>query len=176
MNTAHTKRHIAVLILSIFMAGASVYGVWYFIQYLQHQESTVIAAHERIDSYSQNKKIFADEFAAMSNLTTRVATLESLNVTQSSIPSLLSSLEDMARARAIVFDITSAQNPEKQKPEKLSIDFTASGDIDALTAFLNDLTHQTYQLKFTKLSVFADTSVPGKWSMIGSVQVLSFGI
>jgi Tfp pilus assembly protein PilO len=176
MSTARTQQHIAGLVLSILTAAAGVYGVYSFVQYLQQEESVVLAAHQRIASYSQNKKIFADEFAAMNTLTTRVTTLESYTITPASIPTLLSSLEDTARARSITFDITSAQTPGKQKTEKLSVDFAASGDIGALTAFLDDVSHQTYQLKFTKLSLFADGTTPGKWSMIGSVQIMSFGI
>lgn len=176
MNTAHTKRHIVALILSILIASLSIYGVWYFIQFLQNEERVVIVAHQKIASYSQHKKIFADEFMAMNTLTVRVTRLESYTVTPASIPTLLSSLEDTARARSITFDITSAQNPGKQKSEKLSIDFAASGDLGSLTAFLDDLSHQTYQLKFTKLSLFADTASLGKWSMVGSIQIMSFGI
>lgn len=176
MNTTHFKRHIVILVLGILIAGGSMYGVWYVVRTLQTEESEVVAAQQRIASYTQNKKIFTDEFTAMNALSARILRLESYTITPATIPTLLSSLEDMAHARAITFTITSAQNPGKQKPEKLSIDFSASGDITALTAFLDDLSRQAYQVKFTKLSLFADPSKPGTWSMMGSVQIMSFGI
>lgn len=174
MKRIHT--HILILILITIGAIGSVYALARFVLYLRTTQAVVIAADERIASYEQNKKIFADEFVAVGELGNRIKKLEGYTITPATTPNLLSSLEDLARAHHIDFRITSVQNPGKQKTERLTMDFSASGDSAALTAFVDDLSHQTYLMKFNKFSLVSDGTPTGTWNVVASIQIMSFGI
>ena len=176
MKSTLLKRHILVLIVLLIAVVGSALALRYGIVYLKKQERAVVAAHERIASYEQNKKIFNDESAALAVLASRIDTLQSYTITPTTTPTFLSSLEVLAQEYDIDFTITSVQNPGKQKTERLVVDFSASGDLESLEGFLEDLSHQTYQLKFIKLSLFADRTGADTWNTVGSVQVMSFGI
>lgn len=155
---------------------AGVYGLARFVTYLRSAQLSVVTAEDRIASYDKNKKIFADEFVAVGELTTRIKTLESLTITPATTPTLLSSIEDLARTHHIDFSITSVQNPGKQKTERLIIDFSAAGDSAAIMAFVDDLSHQRYLVKFAKFSLISDGTPKGGWNALGSMQIMSFGV
>lgn len=168
--------HILILVLTGILVVGAGYALIRFVEYLHITQQVVIASDDRVASYEQNKKIFADEFIAVGDLSTRVKKLESYIITTATTPALLSSLEDLARARHVEFSITSVQNLGKQKTERLTIDFSASGDSSSISAFIEDLSHQTYQIKFNKFSLFGDGTSAGKWNALGTIQVMSFGI
>lgn len=174
MKRIHT--HILILVLVLMATIASVYALVRFVSYIRTTQQSVIEADDRVASYEQNKKIFADEFVAVGELGNRIKKLEGYTITPATTPTLLSSLEDLARARRIDFRITSVQNPGKQKTERLTIDFSASGDSAAITAFVDDLSHQTYLVKFNKFSLVSDGTPQGAWNALGSIQIMSFGI
>jgi len=176
MKNNRLKRHILVLATLTVAMVASVYGLRTFVQYLKQEVRVVTATYDRIASYEQNKKIFADERAAIDDLTKRISALEEYTITPATTPVLLSSLEELAVVHGVDFSITSVQNPGKQKSERLVIDFSSSGTQDAVNAFLEDILRQTYQLKFTKLSLFANPGTTNEWNVLGSIQVMSFGI
>lgn len=177
MNTIHRyRRHIVVLITLSILAAASGVGVYAGVRYLKRETVNTVNARERIASYERNAKIFADESAALADLQNKVTTMESYIVTPATTPTLLSSIEALAATHAIEFTITSAQTPGKSK-DKLIVDFSATGSMKAVSAFLDDLGHQTYQVKMNKLSLFADrTTIKGEWNALGSIQIMSFGL
>lgn len=175
MSTTRLKHHIVVLFCMIVLAAGTMTALHFFIRYLHQQEHALLVAHTRIASYDQNKKIFADESAALVALAERITRVEAYTVTPATTPALLSSLEALAQTHGVEFTINSVQTG-KQKTERLVIDFSGSGNMKNLDVFLQDLSRQTYQVKFTKLSLFADRTVAGQWSVLASIQIMSFGI
>lgn len=172
---ARYKRHIIVVILLALGGVVSVFGVYKGVLYLETQLAETVKIEERIASYGSNKKIFENESLALRDLEARVENVESYIVTTTTTPAFLSSLEALAISHGVEFTITSAQTLGKQK-DKLTVDFAASGDMASITGFLRDLGKQTYQIKFAKLALVSDRTTTGQWSVLGSIQVVSFGL
>lgn len=195
MTNSLIKKHIVLLVLSSILFIGAAGGVWYFVSRLQQKKNAVIAARQQLTAYEENKKIFSEESEALEAIGSRVAALEAYRITTATTPALLSSLEALATKNGVEFSITTVQTPKVQNADpKLLIDFSAKGSATHVDAFLQDLSHQSYQIKFTKLSLFVDgttntvvgadlsapstktkTALPStEWQVSASIQVISF--
>ncbi|HWC57571.1 MAG TPA: hypothetical protein VG621_01280 [Candidatus Paceibacterota bacterium] len=159
------------------------------VRLVKSRMGKVLAADTQLASYQANKEIFAQEATSLAAIKQKVETLAGYEITSDTIPQLLSSMEALAQRDAIDFSITTVQTPGNGSKQQLLIDFSAKGTQKNLDAFLGDLTHQSYQIAFTKLSLFAesDTSFgtgaagntstlppPGGWDVLASIRVMSY--
>lgn len=176
MTTSRYKKHIAVCALALVGAVVSGAMVYRALGYITNKTTDTVTLQQELRSYQGNKKIFADEALAVAALRARVEKDEAYIIRPATMPTFLSAIEALATRHGVTFVITSAQTPGKQK-DKLTIDFSVSGNFEAVTAFLKDLSKQTYQTKLSKLSLFADRSAAtGQWSALGSIQIISFSL
>ena len=173
------KTHLIRLIISILVLVFAILGIIWFAHQMRFRERQVVTTNARLVSYDRNKKIFAQETAALTAIEKRIVALEAYRVTPATTPELLSSIEARARVYDIDFTITTAQTPGAQNSkQKLLIDFSATGDMQMLQAFLADLMRQPYQIKFVKFALFADSDVVmgavEQGNVLASIQVISF--
>jgi hypothetical protein len=192
MNNTPVKKHIIVLITTVILCGICFAGLSYFANLMYVKKNKVLTIKEQLASYDQNKKIFSEESSALAAIGTRVSALESYFITSASTPQLLSGLEELGQKNNIDFTITSVQTPGAGAAnQKLLIDFSAKGSAAQLDAFFTALSHQSYQIVFTKFSLFADgvsqnsqalaaptskiapKGVP-QWAALASIEVISF--
>lgn len=201
MTTTILKKHIVALALAVLGVCGGTFLILTMGRLVKSRMAKVITADEQLASYQANKKVFAEEAASIASIKQTVATLGSYQITSDTIPQLLSSMEALAQKDAVQFSITAVQTPGKSGNQKLFVDFSATGSEKSLDTFLADMTHQTYQIAFTKLSLFANTdnsfgSVPppsttvtststgaatttatppvGGWDILASIQVVSY--
>ena len=179
------KKHVVYLIIASLVLVASVLGLWRFGVSMHVRIEKVIVAKSALVSYEENKKIYAEESAALARIGARAARLETYRITTQTTPQLLSSLEDLARQYGLEFAITAVQTPGTTGSQKLVVDFSAKSTAPAIDAFLVALSQQTYQVKFNTFSLFAEvppapdptrpvvSRVPG-WELLASIEILSF--
>ncbi len=188
MKSIIRKHIVTVVVVSIAFLGMA-FSIWRFEHLMKDKQDRVISVKEQLASYNENKIIFAEESLALAKITERVDALDKYRIRASTTPELLSSLEDLALKNNVKFSITTADNNVKGK---LIIGFSASGSRTAIDSFLDQLSHQTYQIKFTKISIFADTiqspeslgtpeiktPVPKiqEWQVLANIEILSFDI
>lgn len=171
--TSRYIRHIivfALLVIVVALGGVLTYRA------VVHTEAQVVRIRElqrRTTSYADNKKLFALEAQAVSDLAKRISADEQYLITTATTPVFLSNLEALAQAYGVEFTITGVQTPGKQK-NKLMIDFAASGELSQVQAFLAALSRQTYQVSFAKLALFLDQKSSTTWDALASMQVVSF--
>ncbi len=187
------KKHITLLILAIVILLASLFGLWKFENLMQTKIDRVITVKAQLASYEENKKIYSNESAIIKTLGERVSALDQYRITTKTTPELLSKLEELAIKNGVTFLITSAEALNSNKTgEKLTIGFTAKGSKEGINNFVDQLSHQTYQLKFTRFSLYsAVVPVPEKeldgtvkpvitkvpqWEVLSTIQITSFDI
>ncbi len=187
------KRHIIILVVMATTALLAIASVWFLARMVEARTVRVISAKDQLASYEENKKIFTDESRLLALIRERETRLEAYRITPGFTPELLSALEDLAESYGVVFSIVSVQTPGEGATQKLLIDFSAEGSRTALDAFLVALSHQTYQLRFMRASLFIDrnikpvvtdgtpttpapTKIPAapKWSLLATVEVVSY--
>ncbi len=170
------KHHTSTLIVTAILFIAGAIGFWRFTDLMDDKKTAVITAKEQLAAYEASKQIFTEESKALAQITERVSVLEQYRVTSATTPELLSSLEDLAGMHGVDFAITTVTTPGTGQSQKLLIDVSGKGSRESIDAFLKALLHQPYQLKFTKLSLFADegSTVAGQWSVLASIQIMSF--
>lgn len=171
------KRHTMVLTVALVVTLGTVGALVWFAHIVEKRTERVISAKEQLASYDENKKIFAEESKLLAAIGEREAILEQYRIRPETTPELLSQLEDLARATAVEFSIVAVQTPGEGDKQKLLIDIAANGTRSALDAFLKALSHQTYQVRFTRASLFAnkDTAATvGTWGVLASLEIVSY--
>lgn len=186
------KKHIVFLSIALLACIICVGGMWRFATIMHAKKAKVITAKQALASYEENKKIFADESLALASIGDRATRLEQYRVTSDTTPELLSKLEDLAKQYKVDFAITTVQAVDDSK--KLLIDFSSKGSTGSVDAFLAALSRQTYEVRFTKFSLFADNSTPppvvptqpgitpaapvvipgSTWEVLASIEIVSF--
>ncbi len=176
MESLYKKKSMQV-ILSLVFLGILLAALGVFARSMERKKQEVVAIKERLASYEQNKKIFQDETRRLDRAAVRTVALEGARVTTQNLPVLLSSLETLALNRAVTFAITQVETPAVETgPQKLTISFSAQGQLTNLQAFLNDISQQVYQVRFTSFSLYADKDAKGgsAWDMLAGFEVISF--
>lgn len=176
------KRHILTLITAATIAIGVIVALWLFARVVERRTNRVISAKEQLASYEENKKIFAEESKLLAAIAERETSLEHYRITPESTPELLSSIESLAATHGVTFSITAVQTPGEGEHQKLIVDFSAEGSRAALDTFIAALSHQTYQVKFDRVSLFAGQSTaPSEgaagafgWSVLASIQIVSY--
>lgn len=179
---------VALVVLVVFAGGLIV-----FIRAIQQRETRVLEVRDRLASFEQNKKIFSEETKEFESIRERIIQLESNIITEASIPALLSSLESIAKAQGVDFEITAvntvipANDPTRSDP-LLQINFSASGGFANLQSVVEQMQSQRYQVVFDEFSLFmtssggstqtrSATSGEGKvaqWQLLARMSILSF--
>lgn len=171
------KKKLMHVILSALLLAVLILVLAIFARSMEYKKQQVIDIKERLASYEQNKKIFQDETKRLGRAGERVAMLEAARVTTENLPTLLSSLETLALNRSVTFAITQVETPLVETgPQKLTISFSAQGSLVNLQAFLSDINHQVYQVRFTSFSLYLDKEAKGgpAWDVLGGFEVISF--
>jgi Tfp pilus assembly protein PilO len=166
------KKHIGSLSIVIIISLALVVGGVVLLQSLNGKLSKIADIKERVASYQKNKKAFTDEVVKIQSLEKRVSDLEASVVTSETVPALLSSLESLAKDAGVSFEITSVQNPTENDTVKLVVESSLVGSQSKNLAFLEELQHQPFQVRITKLFLFSEE---GQSSTSVSSGVLSGG-
>lgn len=178
------KHFLIFTFLLIVLVGVELALYRYFSR-LEKSSNEVMDFSQQLVSYEENKKIYDEESKSISSIQAEVKDIASNLITPANMPSFLSSLENLAKANNVEFVITTVQTPNVgTTSQKFLIDFSAKGSEKNLDSFLKNLTYQTYQVKFNKLSFASTSSTPdetsGKakplssWEVLASIQVMSF--
>jgi Tfp pilus assembly protein PilO len=188
------KQHYIGLTFSILFAVATAIGFWKFSILMYTKQNRVREVKEQLAIYKGNKEIFEQETKQLKDLIDRASKLENYVVTPTTLPTFLSSIENLAKENKVDFNITSAQNGGKDaNSAKLEISFTARGSLKTIDEFLNKITHQPYQINFTKFYLVSDsapvdansptdtkktTPIIGTemWTLTSTMDVISFSI
>ena len=194
MNTIF-KKHIISLIVSIIIPLILLGAVFLLLREFSVKVSRIADIKERVASYQKNKKAFTDEVLKIQSLEKRVGALEASIVTSETVPSLLSSLESLGKNAGVAFEITSVQNPVENDTVKLVIECSIVGSQSKILAFLDQLQHQRFEVRISKLFLFSDegqSSTPAQagilsggkskpapvaerqWRAITTVEIVSF--
>lgn len=190
------KKQIAYLITLTIVGLVLLAGIFFFLRAMKSKMSKVVEIKEQIASYEKNKKVFSEESEKIKSLEFRLKNVESNIVTTETLPELLSSIESLADQNNIDFEITSVQTPVVDDKSQLFIEFGSEGSYPNIQSFLNQIQHQAFQIKFSKLFLFSEqsensnqitsgtlsikktnktTSSSGKkWQAIGTIEILSF--
>lgn len=187
------KRHYYILTISTIILLVSFAGVFLFAKGMFEKYNKVRTINDELATYRVNKEVFKQETIQMKDLMERTKRLEGSLVTTTTLPSLLSSIEELAKKEGLDFTITSAQNPGDIGAEKLIISFSANGQLKSVDSFLDKMARQLYQINFTKLYLFSEndaSKMSGSssiskvinnksntmWEVIGTIEVISFAI
>lgn len=155
MNTI-LKKHILSLIVIIILGVVLLSGIAFLSFSMKVKMAQVIDTKERIASYQKNKKAFNEEVNKLKSLEERLVDLESKIITKENVPTLLSNLEILAQKNGTTFEITSVQTPIENDKVKLLIEFNTKGSYNQIQSFLDQLQHQSFELKITKLFLFSE--------------------
>ncbi len=155
MKQTLRRTYIQIVILGLLVCGL-VAGAFFLIKIIHTRVDRVAEVKERIATYEANKSSFEKEAAQLASLQSRIKTVQSFVVTTETLPSLLSELEQQARAKGLVFEITNAQTPTENGVQKLDISFTARGAYEQLSSFLEHLLHQSYAATYTQIDIARD--------------------
>ena len=171
MKALLKKQYITLALCAIVCAGV-VAGFFFLLSSMKEKELRVYEVKQTLASYRQNKKIFAQENERVQELATRMTVLETKHITEATVPTLLSSFESMAESRRVMLSITSIQTPLIEGEKVLYVEISATGGFAEITALVEDMLSQAYQVRFVKLSVYKDAGV--EWQMLASLEVVSF--
>lgn len=161
-------------------------GVFFFIRLIQRQSVKVHQLKEDIATYEVNKRSFSEEAQQIKELQGRLQILQGYVVSAATLPSLLSTLESRAVEEGVTFQITGVVTPTEQDQKKLRIDFSLSGSLANVRAFLDLLLSQPFAAAFTRLEFAADPQIvpldqleqtsarEESWRVIGTLEILSF--
>lgn len=177
------KHFLIFMALLIVLVGVEL-GLYRYFFGLEKSASEVMDFSQQLVSYEENKKIYDEESKSIDSIGAEVKNITDNLITPDNMPTFLSSLEDLAKKDNVNFAITTVQTPNVgASSQKLLIDFSAKGSEKDLDSFLKNLTYQTYQVKFNKLSFVSGdsidtttskTKVTSSWEVLASIQVMSF--
>lgn len=177
------KKNVLGFVTTIVLLGGALIGLWQFGMSMRVKELRAQEIKEHLASYEQNKKVFAEESIELQKINERIGKLETHRVTVDTVPQLLSSLESMATAEGIVFDITTVHTPKNaEDAQTLVIDFAATGSYVDIATYLDRLASQPYGIRFTRFSLYRSTQTQDTlvatpevtWELLASMEVLSF--
>ena len=165
---------IAFLVLVVSAVALSLFAVS-----MGKREARVIEARDRLASFEQNKRIFAEEAKELEAIKEHIEQLEAKVVTEEKVPELLSSLEAMAKVQAVEFTITAvSSDAEVQKTARLHIDVSATGTLPAIQSLVKEMLSQDYQIAFTRFSLYQSEegagAKAGGWQLLAGVDIISF--
>lgn len=199
MNTIF-KKHIITTIVLIITTIVSLIMIVFLVLSMNTKISRVLETKERLSSYQKNNKAYKEEAEQFKLLEKRLEVLESKIVSDQTVSTFLSFLEDLAQKDGTDFEITSVQSPVQDEKKSLSIDFNIKGTYSDVRLFLDQIQHQPYQIKFSKLDIFSETPTvqapqvvqtptPGtkpvavpttpvlkerQWTAVATIEVVSF--
>jgi hypothetical protein len=137
----------------------------------------VIEARDRLASFEQNKRQLSEENEKLIAIKDRINALETHVVTEDTTPTVLSSIESMAKGEGIDFTLTAvvATSARGDAPAKLHIDFSAEGSFAGIQRFIDRLQAQTYEVQIDRLSLYtvSDRKSQG-WQLLAGIDILSF--
>lgn len=180
------RKHLFLGIFLFVILIVLAAGVFFFTRFIQRQSVKVHQLKEDIATYEVNKRSFSEEAQQIKELQGRLQTLEGYVVSPATLPSLLSTLESRATEEGVIFQITGVATPTEQDQKKLRIDFSLSGSLPKVRAFLELLLSQPFAAAFTRLEFTADPQITpldqveevpvtgGSWRVIGTLEILSF--
>lgn len=175
------KKHVIHFVIAVVFTGLALFGLWRFGASMRAKELRAQEIKEHLASYEQNKKVYAQESVELKNISERISKLERHRITVDTVPQLLSSLEAMAQEHEIAFDIATVKLPKNaEDAQTLVIDFSASGSYANVASYLQKLLSQSYEVRFTRFSLFrsnrvGETGLPdAKWELLASIEILSF--
>lgn len=121
-------------------------------RFVRTTTSSILQSKEQLMSYTVNKKTFAEEALRVATITAGIEKLEAYIQDPTETPELLSSFESLAKNSGVLFSINTVEAP---RPEYkfITIHFSAKGSLQAITAFLEVLRQQQYQVDFTEFSL-----------------------
>ncbi len=168
----------------IVLFGGSLFALIHFISVMEKKKTNVIQAREHLASFEQNKRIFAEEAKEFEVIRQRIDFLEKNIITNATVPTVLSSIETMAKEKQIDFVITTVDTVmQNEIPSHLHIDFSASGTFDAINAFITTLLSQSYEVRFSRFSMYVseessseEAVVPSvaQWQLLAGIDIISF--
>lgn len=189
------KKHITTLIASMILCVVFIFGIVFLFHSMAGKTTKVLEIKERIASYQKNKKAFNDEVEKIKILEKRLVDLEAQVINTEKVPSLLSGFETLAQKNNTLLEITSVQTPTEDDKTKLRIEFSVKGSYSQIQSFLNELQHQSFQIKINKLSLDLEqaeqvpettgtlsidkTKAPivvkdKQWQGVATIEILSF--
>ncbi len=193
------RKHIITIIILILVGAASLTLIVLLFSSMNTKISRVLETKERLSSYQKNTKAYREESEQFALLEKRLGALEGQIINDQTVPATLSFLEDLAEKDGTDFEITSVQTPVQNEKKVLILDFTITGSYTAVRLFLDQIQHQVYQIKFSKLEMFSEGQaaqvpavapivVPGKppvvspvtvpkerqWRAVATIEVLNF--
>ena len=169
----YLKKQYIVLIGTAIVCISACAGFFFLLASMKEKQLQVYEVKQTLASYRQNKKIFMQENMRMQELSKRMELLEAQHITEGRVPALLSSFESMAESRGVTLAITSIQTPLIEGKKMLYVETSATGGFAELTALVEDMLSQAYQVRFVKLSLYRDEGT-GQWNMLASLEVVSF--
>lgn len=185
------KKQIIVLIASLAFFLVVAAGIAVLFRLIEARAAVVQDIKEQIATYQVNKRAFSEEAQQIKLLQSRFSVLSDYVVTEKNLPTILSTIETLAKENALSLDITEVATPVKDATTSLIVEFTAQGNYTALQSFLASLLHQPYAASFSRIEFVANTTpeqtpVSGKkplvkqlpqeqqWRVFGTLTVLSF--
>ena len=150
------KKHIFSLVTMVFIAVAILVGIIFFFSSMKVKVARVLDIKERISSYEKNKKEFTDEVIQLKTFEKRLTVLESQVINKATVPTLLSTFENLAQKSGTSFEITSVQTPNENNKSKLYVGFNIKGSYSNIQSFLDQVQHQPFQVNINSLSLFWD--------------------
>ena len=182
------RRHYIIFIFSTILLVASFFGLLAFVASMSKRLQRVMEVRDRLATFEQNKRTFADEAVEFEKIRERVALLEKNILTNASIPYVLSALEEMAKTKNIDFAITTAEIVSTKGPTYLHVDFSASGTFENIEKLVDEILSQPYQTKFSRFSLYFNKNIESEagpesvkikpttatWQLLAGIDIMSF--
>ncbi len=185
MESFVKKSIITTTILGIVLITTGA-GLFYFSSAMIDRQKLVLDAKERLASYEQNKRAFAEESIKLKELVGQIDAYKKDAVSIGSVPQFLSSIESIAATYDIEFTITAAETVENENNSKeLFVDISAVGDFENIISFSNEILQKRYQLQFVNFSLFREEqqkdiegnfvtpTKPLEWSLLARIKIVT---
>lgn len=161
MKSILKKHIITTVLLSMLIVALGIGALLGGRMFARHTQE-VLKARQKIATYEVHKKSFQEEAAQVKDIQTRVNALKQSVVTKESLPSFLSSLESLARASEVQFDITGVETPVVDDVAHLEVEVTIDGTFAQATAFLSTLLHQPYTIAINRLDIVSGAAATAR--------------
>ncbi len=185
MESFVKKSIITAAILGVVFVATGA-GLFYFSLAMIDRQKLVLDAKERLASYEQNKRAFAEESIKLKELVGRIDSYKQDAVSLASVPQFLSSLEAIAVTHNIEFTITAAETVENENDSKeLFVDVSAVGGFEDIVSFSNEILQKRYQLQFVSFSLFREEqqkdiegnfvapTKPLEWNLLARIKIVT---
>lgn len=173
------KKTISTYIGALVLFFALLTIVLFLFKRVQMRIVEVRVVNEKIASIEKYEGIYLQELEKIKNLEERLAFLDREIITESTLPLVLSNIEQLAKQSSVVAEITSAKVvTTKEKSSYGSIDIKAEGSFDNLTRFMkkieqsrNEAVLQTFTLTG---NVEKDQQLANQWDLSATIDILSY--